>query len=338
LNSRFRAINVERLDMFKTRVTELLGIEHPIIGGTMQALSRAEFVAAQANAGILGVLASASFQSKEELREEIRKTRSLTDKPFGVNINLLPMLMPVNIEEYIDIVLEAGVRIIETSGRSPAPYVEQIKTSGAMLIHKCARIRDLRTAARLGVDLAEIVGFECGGHPSKEEVTTLALLPQAVDAVDIPVIGGGGFGDARGFVACLALGAEGVLMGTRFLVTRECPIHDNFKQAFVAAGETGTVMVHKTIEAGRVMRNEISEKIIEMAENEATLEELVSLGAGTRARDAWAKGDVQQGVISLGQIVGIIHDIPTVKEVVDQIIDEAAEILNRLDRLRMAFL
>ncbi|UCC59985.1 MAG: nitronate monooxygenase [Dehalococcoidia bacterium] len=322
--------------MFKTRVTELLGIEHPIIGGTMQALSLAEFVAAQANAGILGILASASFQSKEELRDEIRKTSSLTDKPFCVNINLFPMLMPVGIEEYIQVALEEGVRIIETSGRSPAPYIEQIRNGGAIAMHKCARIKDVRSVARMGVDLVEIVGFECGGHPSAEEVTTLALLPQAVDTVDIPVIGGGGFGDARGFIACLALGAEGVLMGTRFLVTKECPIHDNFKQAFVEAGETGTVMVRKTIEAGRVMRNEISETIFEMAENEATLEELVSLGAGARARDAWVKGDVQQGLISLGQIVGIIHDIPTVKEVVDQIIDEAAEILNRLDRLQVA--
>lgn len=320
--------------MFQTRVTELLGIKYPIIGGTMQALSRAEFVAAQANAGIFGLLASATFQSKEGLRQEIRKTKSLTDKPFGVNINLFPMLMPVNIEEYIDTVLEEGVKVIETSGRSPATYIERIKSGGAIAIHKCARVRDARNAARLGADLVEIVGFECGGHPSKEEVTTLVLLPQVVDAVDIPVVGGGGFGDARGFIACLALGAEGVLMGTRFLVTKECPIHHNFKQAFVEATETSTIMLHKSIEAGRVMRNEISEKILEMAEKDATLEELISLAGGTRAREAWAKGDVQQGLTSLGQVVGLIHDIPTVKEAVENIINGAKEILNRLNRLR----
>jgi len=320
--------------MFETRVTELTGVEYPIIGGTMQALSRAEFVAAQANAGILSFIASATFQDKEGLRQEIRKTRSLTGKPFGVNINLFPMLMPVNVEEYIDVTLEEGVRIVETSGRSPAQYIERIKSGGAIAVHKCARVRDVRSAARLGVDIVEIVGFECGGHASSEEITTLALLPAAVDAVDIPVVGGGGFGDARGFIACLALGAEGVLMGTRLLVTRECPIHDNFKRAFAEAGETSTAIMRKTIEAGRVMRNELTERIIEMAENEATLEDLVSLAAGSRAQEAWARGDVQQGLISLGQVVGIIHDIPTVQEAVDRVIDGAREIVGRLDRLR----
>jgi nitronate monooxygenase len=319
--------------MFKTRVTKILGIDYPIVAGTMQALSRAELVAAEANAGIFGILASATFQTKEELRQEIRKTKSLTNKPFGVNINLFPMLMPVNIEEYIDTILEERVGVIETSGRSPEPYVKRIKSGGAILMHKCARIRDVRHAAKLGADLIEIVGFECGGHPSNEEVTTLVLLPRAIDAVDIPVIGGGGFGDARGFVACLSLGAEGVLMGTRFLVTKECPIHGNFKRAFVESSETSTIMLHKTIEAGRIMRNEIAEKIREMAENDATLEELVSLAGGPRAREAWAKGDVQHGLISLGQVVGLIQDIPTVKEAVDSIITGARKIVERLNCL-----
>jgi nitronate monooxygenase len=300
----------------------------------MQGLSRAEFVAAQANAGILGIIASATFQDKEDLRREIKATASLTDRPFGVNINLFPMLMPVNVEEYIDVALEEGVRIIETSGRSPAPHIERIKGGGAIALHKCARVRDVRSAARLGVDMVEVVGFECGGHASAEEVTTLALLPAAVDAVDIPVIGGGGFADARGFIACLALGAEGVLMGTRLLATRECPIHDSYKRAFVDAAETGTVMMRKTIEAGRVMRNELSQRLIEMADNEATLDELVSLAAGTRAQDAWARGDVEQGLISLGQVVGIIHDVPSVGEVVQSIVSGAREILDRLERLR----
>ena len=198
--------------MFNTRVTELMGIEYPIIGGTMQGLSRAEFVAAQANAGILGIIASATFQDKEDLRREIRATASLTDKPFGVNINLFPMLMPVNVEEYIDVALEEGVKIIETSGRSPAPHIEQIKGGGALALHKCARIRDVRSAARLGVDMVEVVGFECGGHASSEEITTLALLPSAVDAVDIPVIGGGGFADARGFCERRSPAARPALM------------------------------------------------------------------------------------------------------------------------------
>lgn len=320
--------------MFKTRVTEILGIEYPLIAGTMQALSKAELVAAVANAGALGIIPSATFDSKEALRQEIRKTRSLTDKPFGVNVNLFPMLMPVSIEEYIDTVIEEGVKVIETSGRSPATYVERIKSAGVVFMHKCARVRDARTAERVGADIVEIVGFECGGHPSAEEVTTLVLLPQVVDAVKIPVVGGGGFGDARGFLACLALGAEGVLMGTRFMVTKECPIHDNFKQAFVEAEETATTMAQKSIgDPIRVLRNEAAEKVLEMEQKGATLQDLIPLIAGAEARDAWDKGDVQRGMMSCGQVVGLIHEVPTVKEVVDSIISGAKEILDRLSRL-----
>ena len=320
--------------MFKTRVTEMLGVEYPLIAGTLQALSRAELVAAVANAGALGIIPSATFDTKEALRDEIRKTKSLTDKPFGVNVNLFPMLMPVSIEEYIDTVLEEGVKVLETSGRSPAPYVERIKGGGVIHMHKCARVRDARTAERVGADIVEIVGFECGGHPSMEEITTLILLPQTVDAVQIPVVGGGGFGDARGFISCLALGAEGVLMGTRFMVTKECLIHDNFKEAFVTATETATMIVQKSIgDPLRVIRNETAEKILEMEQTGTTLEELIPLIAGERGREAMAKGDIQGGITSCGQVVGLIHDVPTVKEVVDDIINGAKEIIDRLSRL-----
>lgn len=318
--------------MFKTRVTELLGIEHPIVAGTMQGLSRAELVAAEANAGILGILASATFSSKQELRDEIRKVKSLTDKPFAVNINLFPMLVPVSIEDYIDTVIEEGVKIIETSGRSPAPYAERIKSGGCVFIHKCARVRDTRTAERAGADLVEIVGFECGGHPSAEEVTSLILVPQAVDAVNIPVIGGGGFGDARGFIACLALGAQGVLMGTRFMVTKECIVHDNFKKAFVEATETATTIAMKSVEPMRVFKNQAAEKVLEMEKQGATLQDLIPLIAGAEGRDAMDKGDVSRGMIASGQVVGLIHDIPTVKEAVDNIISGAKAILERLPR------
>lgn len=320
--------------MFKTRVTEILGVEYPLIAGTLQTLSRAELVAAVANAGALGIIPSATFDTKEALRDEIRKTKSLTDKPFGVNVNLFPMLMPVSIEEYIDTVLEEGVKVLETSGRSPAPYVERIKGGGVIHMHKCARVRDARTAERVGADIVEIVGFECGGHPSMEEVTTLVLLPQTVDAVKIPVVGGGGFGNARGFIACLALGAEGVLMGTRFMVTKECLIHDNFKETFVNAMETATVIVQKSIgDPLRVIRNETAEKVLEMEQRGTTLEELIPLIAGERGREAMAKGDIQGGITSCGQVVGLLHDVPTVKEVVDGIINGAKEIIDRLSRL-----
>jgi nitronate monooxygenase len=315
-------------------VTEILGIEYPLIVGTMYPFSRAEFVAAAANAGAFGIIVSAICDTKEELREEIRKTRGLTDKPFGVNINLFPAFKPVSTEEYIDTALEEGVKVIETSGRSPEPYAEQIKSGGAVFMHKCARVRDAQTAERLGVDILEIVGFECGGHPSIEEVATLILLPQTVDAVKIPVVGGGGFGDGRGFIACLALGAEGVLMGTRFMVTRECPLHDNFKQAFVKATETATVLAQKSLdEPSRVFINETVEKVLEMEKRGTTLEELMPFISGTLGREAMTSGDVKTGMMSCGQVVGLIHDVPTVKEVVDRIINEASEIMDRLSRL-----
>jgi len=320
--------------MFKTRVTEILGIEHPIIAGTMGAgLSKAELVAAEANAGILGILPSATFPSKEEFRDEIRKVKSLTDKPFAVNINLFPMLVPIAIEDYIDTALEEGIKIMETSGRSPAPYVERIKSGGCVFMHKCARVRDARTAERAGADLIEIVGFECGGHPSMEEVTTLILLPQTVDAVNVPVIGGGGFADARGFIACLALGAEGVLMGTRFMVTKECMIHDNFKNAFVEAPETATMIAMKSLgEPARVLRNQAADKVVEMEKQGATLEDLIPLISGVEGRDAMAKGDLNRGMMACGQVVGLIHDVPTIKEAVDNIINGAIAILDRVPR------
>jgi len=320
--------------MFKTRVTEMLGVEYPLIMGTMQPFCRAELVAAAANAGALGIIASTTFDTREALREEIRKTRRLTDKPFGVNINLFPMLKPVSIEEYIDTAIEEGVRLIETSGRSPAPYAERIKDGGAVFMHKCARVRDARTAERVGADIVEVVGFECGGHPSMEEVATLILLPQTVDAVKIPVVGGGGFGDGRGFIACLALGAEGVLMGTRFMLTKECPLHDNFKQAFVEATETATVMAQRSIgDPFRVLRNETAAKVLEMEQKGATLDDLIPLISGAERQDAIAEGDVQRGMMACGQVVGLIHDVPTVKEVVDGIINEAREIMDRLSHL-----
>jgi NAD(P)H-dependent flavin oxidoreductase YrpB (nitropropane dioxygenase family) len=320
--------------MFKTRVTEILGIEYPLIVGTMYPITKAELVAAVGNAGGLSIIPTVAFETKEALREEIKKTKSLTDKPFGVNINLFPGVMPLNPEECIDAATEEGVKVIETSGRSPAPYAERIKSSGAVFMHKCARVRDTRTAERVGADLVEIVGFECGGHPSAEEVTTVVLLPQAVDTVQIPVVGGGGFCDGRGFIACLALGAEGVLMGTRFMATKECPLHDNFKQAFIEAAETATVMAQKSIgDPVRVLRNETVEKVLELEKGGATLEELMPFISGKLGREAMATGDVKSGMMACGQVVGLLHDIPTVKEVVDSIISEAKQIMDRLRRL-----
>ena len=317
--------------MFKTKVTEMLGIEHPLIVGTMGNLTFAEFVAAVANAGAFCCLPSAFFETSEGLRDEIRKTKSLTDKPFGVNINLFPAVKPVSNDEYIDTCLEEGVKVLETSGRSPEPCVPRIKSGGAIAMHKCARLRDAITAERLGVDLIEIVGTECGGHPSMEDVGTLVLLPRTVDAVNVPVIGGGGFGDARGFVTCLALGAEGVLMGTRFMLTKECKLPDSYKKAMLEAPENSTELIQRSLEnPSRVLRNKLVEEILEMERKGTTFEELLPLIGGDRARAAMATGDIDYGIIACGQVVGLLQDVPSIKEVVDSIVGGAKEICEKL--------
>ncbi len=243
----------------QTRVTKILGTKYPLVMGTMGYQSTAEFVAAAANAGAFACLSSVMSRTSQALREQIRKTKSLTDKPFGVNINLFPMISPLPHEEYIDAALEEGVTIFETSGRSPENLVPRIKKGNARLMHKCARLRDARTAERVGADIVEVVGFECGGHPSKENVTSLVLVPQVVDAVKVPVIAGGGIADARGVVAAFALGAEGVVMGTRFLATKECPIPLSFKNKLIEAQSTDTLFVMRTLsDPMRALRNKLT--------------------------------------------------------------------------------
>jgi len=317
--------------MFETKVTEMLGIKYPLIVGTMGNLTFADFVAAVANAGAFCCLPSAFFKTREELRNEIIKTRSLTDKPFGVNINLFPAVAPVSNEEYVDVCIEEGVKVIETSGRSPEPIMPRIKSGGAITMHKCARVRDAITADNLGADLIEIVGTECGGHPSMEEVGTVVLLPRTVDVVKAPVIGGGGFGDARGFVACLALGAEGVLMGTRFMLTKECQIPDSYKKAMLEAAENSTQLIQRSIEnPSRVLRNKLVAEILEMERKGTTLEELLPLIGGERARGAMAAGDIDYGILACGQVVGLLEDVPSIKEVVDSTISGAEEIYSKL--------
>lgn len=319
--------------MFQTKVTQILGVKYPLVVGTMVGLSKADLVAAVANAGAFTCIASAVL-GPEGLREEIRKTKSLTDKPFGVNISIFPMFKPAENDAYIDIAIEEGVSVIETSGHSPEAYVQRIKKGNAKLMHKCARVRDARTAERVGADIVEVVGFECGGHPSIEEVTTLVLLPQVVDAVRIPVVGGGGFCDARGFVAALALGAQGVLMGTRFMASRECPIHPNFKNAFVKARETDTMIIQRSMGTPvRALRNKLALKVQEMEQKGATLEDLMPLVGGERARMAWEVGDVDGSITPCGEAVGLIHEIATVRELIDAVTGGVTEIYQRVGTL-----
>jgi nitronate monooxygenase len=317
--------------MFKTRVTEMLGIEYPILQGAMQWLSRAELVSAVSNAGGLGIISSLTFPTSKELRQEIKKTKKMTDKPFAVNITLMPTECPVNYEEYMSAAFEEGVNIIETAGRSPEPYMKLLKDARVTVLHKCTRTRDAKTAERVGVDAVTIVGCEAGGHPGMEDVTSFIRIPSTADAVKIPVIAGGGIADARGFVAALALGAEGVLIGTRFMATKECALHPKIKERLLQAAETDTLMIERSLNnAARVLKTDLSQKVLEMEGKGATLEELLPLITGKRGKQAFEEGDINAGIIHCGQSVGLIHDIPTVKEIIDSIISEAGLIGKRL--------
>ena len=283
--------------MFKTRMTDVLGIEYPIQCGTMMWLSKPELVAAVADAGGLACIAAAIYPTKEELTEAIEQTRALTGKPFGVNVSLFPALMPRPPEEMIQTVIDAGVKILETAGRSPQPYRDVISGAGMIHIHKCARVRDAVKADGLGVDIVSMVGTECGGHPSMEGVTSLILIPETAAKIKAPLIAGGGFGDGRTLVAALAMGAEGVNMGTRFLATRECPTHQAAKDKIVETPETGTVLVMQSIgNPSRAMRTPWTEKILEMEGQGATLEDLTPYISGKVGVTGWQAGNVDEGV------------------------------------------
>ena len=317
--------------MFKTKITEMFGIEYPIIQGAMMWLSRAELVAAVSNAGGLGIIAALTFPTVQELREEIKKTKSLTDKPFAVNITLLPTIQPRSLEEYIDAAIEGGVSIIETAGRNPRQYMKQLRDGGVKVMHKVASVKAVKTTERIGVDAVTIVGFEEGGNPGMDDVTSSVLIPIAVDSVRIPVIAAGGIGDARGFVAALALGAEGVLMGTRFMISQECPLHPKIKQWLLQATEKDTLMIMRSINnPERVVTTNFARSVLEMERKGTSLEELLPMINGLRQKRALDKGDVDEAMIPCGQVVGLIHEIPTVREIIEGIINEARLIGQRL--------
>lgn len=314
--------------MFETRVTEMLGIEHPIIMGGMAWLGLADLVAAASNAGGLGIIGSVNFATGEELRQEIQKTRRLTDRPFGVNITLLPAEHESPHDEFVDIVVEEGVPVVETSGRPPEPYVERLKEANVKIIHKVGAVRHARSAERMGCDAVFTLGFEGAGHPMMEDVTLLNLLPRMVDAVKIPVIACGGIADARQFVAALAMGAEGVMMGTRFMLTKESLAHPNIKKALTEAKETDTMIIQRSIGTQtRVLRNKPAEKVLEMEGRGASLEEMLTVISGRLGRNAMLSGDVDGGVLGCGQGIGLMNEVLTVKEVIANMINGAAAIL-----------
>ncbi|MHA1375062.1 MAG: NAD(P)H-dependent flavin oxidoreductase [Promethearchaeota archaeon] len=316
--------------MIKTKVTEMLGCKYPIIAGTMARISNPEFVAAASNAGACAVLASANYQTPDELRDAIKKTQSLTNQPFAVNINLFPALMPQDkLVEYVDATLDEGVKIIETSGhKAPEHLVPKFKEGGAIWIHKCAGVRYAMKGASLGADMITVVGYENGGATGTLDIGTLVMTPSVVDVLEIPVIAGGGISDGRGIAAILALGAEGVIMGTRMMATKECPIHDNLKQAFIQATETDTSLVMRSIRnTHRVWRNKAAQQIIDLEAQKASLQQIVQAASGQNAEKMYKEGDIDVGIVSCGQGVGLIKDIPTVKDLLDRMMKEAEDVI-----------
>ena len=319
----------------KTRFTEMFGIEHPIVQGGMQWVGRAELVAAVANAGGLGFITALTQPTPEKLTEEIARCRTLTDKPFGVNLTILPAIKPPPYAEYRQAIIEAGIKIVETAGNKPIEHVEEFKKHGIKVIHKCTSVRHGLSAERMGVDAISIDGFECAGHPGEDDVPGLILIPAAANKIKIPMIASGGFGDARGLVAALALGAEGINMGTRFMATVESPIHPNIKQQIVDNDERATELIFRTMHnTSRVAKNLISTQVVAMDREGAKFEDVRELVAGTRGRNVYEVGDNDAGIWSAGQIQGLIHDIPTCAELIHRIVREAEEIIHaRLDRM-----
>ncbi len=315
---------------FKTRITEMLGIEHPIVQGGMQGVGYAELASAVSNAGGLGTLTALTQPSPEALREEIERCRSMTSKPFAVNITVLPTILPPDYKAYAQAVIESGIKIVETAG---TPEVREIwammKPHGITILHKCTAVRHALSAERGGCDIISIDGFECAGHPGEDDIPGLILIPMADDKVKIPMLASGGFGDGRGLVAALALGAEGINMGTRFCATQEAPIHDNVKAKYIENDERGTnVIFRKFHNTARVGKNEVSDEVVRLSANpDAVFEDIRHLVAGAAGREVLETGDLSKGIFWAGMVQGLIHDIPTCQELIDRIIADAEAIV-----------
>jgi len=320
--------------MFETRVTKLFGIKYPIVGGAMMHVSKPDFVAAVSNAGALGMMASAMYESQDEFRQAVRRVRELTDKPFGVNLSLFPAMRPIDNDLYAEVILREHVPIVETSGhRPPEDLLARLKAGGVKTMHKCVSVRHVLSAQKAGVDAVTVFGTEGGGHVGEVGLATMILVPSAVDAVDIPVIAAGGIVDGRGLVAALALGAEGITVGTRLLVTTECPIHDNLKRALASATELDTLSILGTLRNTiRAWKNSAALKVAELESKQAELGEILSVVAGTATKRMYEDGDLDAGIIPCSQSIGLVHEIKPVAEVIDGMMREASEILGRLTK------
>ena len=315
--------------MLKTKFTETFGVDYPIVQGGMQWVGRAELVAGVANAGALGFITALTQPTPEDLTKEIARCRDLTDKPFGVNLTILPAINPPPYAEYRRAIIESGVKIVETAGFNPVEHMPDFKANDVKVLHKCTAVRHAVKAEKIGVDGISIDGFECAGHPGEDDVPGLILIPAAADKVSIPMIASGGFGDGRGLIAALALGADGINMGTRFMCTEESPIHEKVKQQIVENDERATNLIFRTLHnTARVAKNAVSDEVVAIERRgNATFEDVKDLVAGSRGKIVYEDGDPDYGIWSAGMVQGLIHDIPSCGELVARIMKEAEEVI-----------
>jgi nitronate monooxygenase len=312
--------------MIKTRITEFFGVERPIVQGGLMWIARAELTSAVANAGGMGFMTALTYPDPEDLRAEIKKCHRLTDKPFGINLTFLPTLTPPDYPGYIKVCIEENIKFIETAGRNPDQYMDQIKSAGIKVLHKCTSVRHAIHAEKIGCDAIGIDGFEAAGHPGEDDVTTLILVPLTRDAINVPLVASGGFADGRGLAAALMLGADGINMGTRFVATREAPVHDNVKQAILDRSERDTRLIMRTLKnTERVMANDAVEKVLEIERRPGPtqIEELVPFVAGRVGKEMLLQGQMNIGTLAAGQCMGLIRDIPSCKELLDRIMEQA---------------
>ncbi|BBX29763.1 NAD(P)H-dependent flavin oxidoreductase [Mycolicibacterium alvei] len=307
-----------------TKFTETFGIEHPIVQGGMQWVGRAELVAAVANAGALGFITALTQPTPADLAKEIERCRELTDKPFGVNLTILPTINPPPYDEYRQVIVDSGIKIVETAGSNPAPHLPMFHANGIKVLHKCTSVRHAVKAQSLGVDGISIDGFECAGHPGEDDIPGLVLIPAASEKIDIPMIASGGFADARGLVAALALGADGINMGSRFMCTAESSIHHKVKEAIVAGTELDTELIFRSLgNTARVASNAVSREVVQILKDGGQFEDVKDLVAGKRGVKVYEVGDLDAGIWSVGTSMGLINDIPTCGELVSRMVADA---------------
>jgi nitronate monooxygenase len=316
----------------KTRMTDIMGTRYPIMQGGMQWVGRAELAAAVSNAGALGTLTGLTQPTPEDLAKEITRCKEMTDQPFAVNLTILPTIKPVPYDEYAQAVAEGGVKVIETAGRNPEQYMPMFKERGIKVIHKCTAVRHALTAQKVGCDAVSIDGVECAGHPGEDDVTNFLLLPVAAKVLDIPFLASGGIGNGAGMAAALALGADGINMGTRFMATKEAPVHDNVKQAMVDATELDTAHIMRSLRnTMRVYKNKVAEKVLEIEAQpgDTEFENIREYVAGAKGRVVFETGDMEHGVWTAGLVLGLIDDIPSCEDLVKRMVEECETIINQ---------